>query len=57
MVDRSPNSSLLQDIRDQNSHLQQLIEVTASLLVRSRELLRRLRSAAGSGEDIQSRRQ
>jgi len=57
MVDRSPNSSLLQDIRDQNSHLQQLIEVTASLLVRSRELLRRLRSAAGSGEDIESRRQ
>jgi hypothetical protein len=42
---------LLQDVRDQNSHLQQLIEITASLLARSHELLRRLRLKVGSTAD------
>jgi hypothetical protein len=51
--DRSRESRLLQDVRDQNSRLQQLIEITASLLARSQELLRRLRAKAGSAMDTE----
>ena len=50
--DRLRERGFLQDVRDQNSRLQQLIEATASLLARSRELLRRLRTHAGSATDI-----
>ena len=49
--DRSSERGLLQDVRDQNSRLQQLIEATARLLARSQELLRRLRANAGSVTD------
>lgn len=38
----SDERELLRQVREQNSHLQQLIDLTARLLARSKELLRRL---------------
>lgn len=42
-MDSSERDALLQDVSKQNSRLQQLIEVIAQLVARSREVLRRQR--------------
>jgi len=46
----------LQDVRDQNSRLQQLIAVTARLLARSQALLQRLSARSGSSAADSDRR-
>jgi hypothetical protein len=43
--DRSRGRGLLEDVRAQNSRLQQLIEATSRLLARSQALLRSLRTS------------
>lgn len=45
---RAREGGLLQDVRNQNSHLRQLIDITADLLARSQALLRRLQSRAAT---------
>ena len=42
-MDSSQRDALLQDVSQQNSRLQQLIEAIAQLVARSREVLRRQR--------------
>jgi hypothetical protein len=49
--ERSRESDLLQSVRDQNSRLQHLIAMTASLLARSRALLRQIGANEGSAND------
>ena len=47
----SKERELLQQVREQNSRLRQLIDLTARLLARSRALLSQLGSSAGAPRD------
>jgi len=53
-MDSSERDALLQEVSQQNSRLQQLIEVIAQLVARSRDVLRRQRpedsAPPGSGK-------
>jgi hypothetical protein len=53
-MDSSEREALLQDVSQQNSRLQKLIEAIAQLVARSREVLRRQRpedsAPAGDGK-------
>ncbi len=47
-MDSSERDALLDDVSQQNSRLEQLIEVIAQLVARSREVLRRQRPEDGA---------
>ena len=47
----SDERELLRQVREQNSHLQQLIDLTARLLARSKDLLRRLGPGTSKPKD------